>query len=232
MNIKFKFINNKVLVTKDNHYVIERDVTNNIEEILITENNIEEIENMISKNQSNINDSKNKIKFNSLYYYSLAGLNFVNCALRLTDSELLTGIAWGTVGISWGSYAYFNYVKPEKELIQVYNKKIEYLQESLNKENEKLNELKNQKNNDLMYLNDEEIKLKTSKLIEDLKSKLCVIQKFNYNKRKYINYYKKGILIEILKGSFYKDNEITFMEELIKNEISTNEHKKQKIKTR
>ena len=110
----------------------------------------------INKNESNINDSKNKIKFNSLYYYSLAGLNFVNCALRLTDSEFISGLTWGAVGISWGSYAYFNCVKPEKKLIQVHKKNIEYLQESLNKEKEKLNELKKHKNNDLMYLNEEE----------------------------------------------------------------------------
>lgn len=228
MHKEYEIIGNKVIINNGLDYKEERKTVDNIEEILITENNIEEIENLVNKEKKKIKTSKKKIKEKTTLPLIVSSLHFINLILYSIQKKLLLAIGQILCSFIWLYNSLFTII-PEKKLIKESKKVISILEEEKNKEKEKLKELEKNQDNNFMSIAPITKTISTSEQIRDLKNKLHIIRYYESNKRKLIKYYKKGIL----QNTFgYWDDEIKFIEELIKNDLNNkNEEKiKQKIK--
>lgn len=67
MNKDFKIVGNNVIVFTDDKGRVTREITNNVEDILICENNIEEMEENLENEKNKIVFSKKKLKSGWLY---------------------------------------------------------------------------------------------------------------------------------------------------------------------
>ena len=224
MNRDFKIVDNKVIVHTDNKGTVIKEVTNNIEDILICENNIEEIDDKIRVHLAKIKKSKIKMK-SSWSDIGLSALWLFNFILNSTLGNWFAASCHILCSICWFSKGYFGTIKPELKFIKATNRVIKELEDNLNKENEKLNELSKDKSNDLMYFVPSKTIDKSQQII-NLKRKLDVIYSFEMHKQKLINCYKKGILKEkeLIELGFNNDD-YDLLEELIKNNLSKKEEK-------
>ena len=225
MNKDFKIVGNNVIVFTDNKGRITREITNNIEDILICENNIEEMEEKLQNNLDKIKRAKNKIK-SSWSDIGLGCLWLFNFILNSTLGNWFAACCHILCSICWFSKGYFT-IKPELKFIKASNCVVKELEDNLNQEQEKLNELNKDKSNDLMYIAPSKKAIDKSAQIENLKRKLDVIYSYETHKTKLIKYYKKGILREKMIHYFYFDAEdYCLIEELIKNDLANTEEKK------
>lgn len=226
MNKDFEIVDNKVIVRTDGRNTITREVTNNIEDILICENNIEEMEEKLENENNKIFFSKKKMK-SGWSYIGLASLWFVTFVLNTISSNYLASFFNFLCVVSYASLGYFGNVKSELKFIKASKSVIKELEDNLIKEKEKLTELNKDKTNDLMYITPDKKKIDRSEEIINLKRKLDVIYSFEIHKAKLIRYYKKGNLRE--KTRYYLcfyDEDYCLIEELIKNELNKEEEKK------
>lgn len=219
MNKDFKIENNKTIIFTDNKGTVEREASNNIEEILITENNIEEIKNDIQQHSNHITSAQNQILFNygsvmaSVLW--LAGFIFSSSMGLITFAliQLLGSIGIAAYGISSIKRG-FNSIKANKHIIKE-------LKNNLQIEKEKLNELNKDKTNDLINSTQPIKRIHRSEEIHNLKRKLVIISYYEMHKTKLISEYKKGILREKISDN----KEYHLLEELIKNDLSKNQDK-------
>jgi len=234
MNKELELKNGKLIVKNEFGKEIEREFSSNIEQILITENNIEEINALIKKENKIITDSKNNIKSIKTYL----NIDVYICLLWTTSAVLhaLSGNIFSTIlkilcSVVWFSNFYSNIIKWYFKDIKTSKKSISLLEKELDLQNQKLNVLEKEKNNDCNYVDTSKKHFHTSDKILELKNKLMIIEDYMHNKSKYIKYYKKGIL-KVL-NSHYNNNNLLFIEELIKNDLenNTNEKSKEKQKT-
>lgn len=225
MNKKFEVIGNEAFVTDEWNDTKVRPCYNNIEEVLITENNIEEINNLIKNEESYRKYEKIKL-FNGSLYFGCASTNLLAGTLNLTKNNLIAAgvlqLVAGSLFTINGSGNFF----PSRKKLKVSKQKLSLLEDELIKEELKLSELNKDKSNDAMFIADGVKRISTSEEIKDLKDKLQAMQSFNYNKMKYTRYYKKGILNEKLKNVFFNENEINYIEAFVKNQIEN----KKKVK--
>ncbi len=229
MNVEVEFKNNKWIVTDQFGNETERELVPNIKEILTTENNIEEIENLITKNQKTIDRCESEIESKNPHMRLCLLWGLISIS-RMISKLWTSAIFCFLCSCGWGSLAYFNKIRPNKKKINLAKKSIKFLEEQLTLENEKLKELSNEKTSNSNYI-DTSSKLLNSnsdKIIE-LQNKLMIIEDYQHNKQKYISNYKKGIL----KGLTipYLSNNLAFLEELIKNDLAkeNNKNEKQKV---
>lgn len=230
MNINFEIVDNKVNVLTDDKDMVTREVTNNIEEVLICENNIEEMENNLQHKFNKITFTKNKML--SCYGTFAAAALWLACGIFSSSIGI-----WGIAIIQYlGSIGYVIYaindVKKNLKSINATKCVIKELEESLKIEKEKLNELNKDKSNDSIDIISSKKTINRSTQIKDLKRKLEVLYNYQINKTKFIIEYKKGILREKALNIYSFDiNEYYILEELIKNELdkkNTNKVNKQK----
>ena len=229
MNREFKIIGNKVVVFTDDKGRLHKDVTNNIEDILICENNIEEMEESLQNNLDKIKQSKKKIRSSwsdfglSALWLTCFILNSISGNWFPAGCNILCSVLWFTIG-------YFEKARHELKFIKASKTVIKELEDNLKTEKEKLYKLNQDKTNDLMYISPSKKAIDRSEQIRNLKRKLDVIYSFEIHKQKLIRHYKKGILKEMMKKYFYlnyyDDNDYSLLEELIKNELSKKEEKK------
>lgn len=219
MNKEFEIINNKVNIFTDDKGIIEKNSTNNIEKILITENNIEEIENDIKRILKKISLSDNKVLS---YWDSILGA--VLCFGFGILSNVI-GIWWISTILILGSVGYLGFAINE---IKAYantkktNKRIlKELADNLEIQKNKLNELNKDKSNDL--INQEKKSINTSEEIDILKRKLNIIRYYQINKSTLIKAYKKGNLNKITNGYLFNEHDTYLLEELIKNDLNIKE---------
>jgi len=222
MHKEFEVIGNEVIVSNgwDNKV---RACYNNIEEVLITENNIEEINNLINREKSYNKLDKSKL-FPGYMYLSCSGIQTLTGILHLIQSNNV-----GILHLVCGTCFLFSGCSltiPSRKDIKAAKQKEKLLEEELFKEELKLCKLNNNKSNDAMFIANGIKKISESDEIKDLRDKLQAIQCFNHYKHKYIRYYKKGILKEKLGNCFYNENEIAHIEELVKDKVKN----KKKVK--
>lgn len=226
MNREFEIVDDKAIVLTDDRGKIYREITNNIEEILITENNIEEMEEKLENVKNKIVFSKKKMKSGWLYI-GCGSLWLVSFILNAIRGNWATSFFNFLCVASYTSLGYFGNVKSELKFIKSSKKVILELEQNLESEKKKLNELNKDKTNDLMFITPDKKKIDRSEEIINLKRKLDVIYSFEIHKRKLIRYYKKGVLREMTRNylCFY-DEDYCLLEELIKNELNRKEEKK------
>lgn len=125
-------------------------------------------------------------------------------------------------------------LKTKKSLENTFEKSNQLLNETYSEEQEKLKDLKKLA---------EQRNLKTEKsthyvrseVICSLHRKLNLIKEYEINKSKIISYYKKGLMVEVMYLYDYDEEDIRFIEELIKNDLidekcEVNKNGKQKTK--
>lgn len=220
MHVKFKVINNKVLITNDKNLKIERNFQNNIKEVLIAENNIEKIKKWITSYESNMKQSKRNIKKDSVPDFIRGGCYLTASTLWFLSNRLTTAILIGLVGIFEVGDAYFFQIKGEKKHINFYKKALSFLSQKLSEEECILNELIKNNENTYRMIDDEVTIIEESEKIKKIKNQLDLIHKFEHNKSKFMKAYKKGYLQNFLIHQLIlKDEDISFIEELIKNDL-------------
>lgn len=226
MNKDFKIVGNNVIVFTDDKGRVTREITNNIEDILICENNIEEMEEKLENEKNKIVFSKKKLKSGWLYT-GCGALWLVSFILNSIRGNWLASFFNALCVVSYTCMGYFGNIRKELKFIKSNKKVILELEQNLEAEKEKLNKLNNDKANDLMYVETDKKPIDKSEQIINLKRKLDVIYSFEIHKTKIIRYYKKGILREMMRNylCFY-DEDFCLLEELIKNELNKNEEKK------
>jgi hypothetical protein len=226
MNRDFEIVDNKVIVRTDNRNTVTREVTNNIEDILICENNIEEMDNKLQYYLDKTKHSKKKLKsgwsnlgLSALWFFTFV-LNSISGNWFAASCNILCSICWFSMG-------YFETVRPELKCIKANKSVTKELEDNLKIEREKLKELNKDKTNDLMYIETDKKAINISDQIRNLKRKLDVIYSFEIHKTKLIRYYKKGVLKEkALTKFWFNDEDYCLLEELIKNELANTEEKK------
>lgn len=229
MNTSFKVVDDKIVVTDEKMKKHTRDISDNIEEILITENNIEEIKKLISNERKKINKSNFDIK-HAKHKFFLAILWFTNFILNITVQNWFAAGCHFLCTTCWISN-YLTTFLPEKKQIKRSEKKLALLEENLILENNKLNELNKNKSNDAMCICPDKKTLSTSIQIKILKDRLKDIEFYIKYKNKIIKLYKKGILEgELFEGCASRDT-INFIIKLVENDLAkenTNTKTKQK----
>lgn len=231
MNIYFEIENSKANILTDNKGRIKKDATNNIEEILITENNIEQIECDIQGHLSNITFYKNKITFlkaNTLVSLLCIATGVFSLSIGLAWPALIQFILAG----AWIGFSIKDIIE-NKKLIKASEHIINELENNLQTEKDKLNELRKDKTNDL--IDQKRKKINKSEVLCNLKRKLDIIYYYEINKSKLINAYKNGTLLyyglKNLDTYFTTYDEQIFLEELILNDLNKKEKSISKQKT-
>lgn len=225
---------NKVYIMDDKQGLIVEDSKNNTEEILITQNNIEELECEINDSKEN----KERILESKKGDIPKAVILTVLCLFGLVIA-LGTGIEKLPIIIIIASslfaafpIIYINDIIKYKRYIEMYDTYIKELEIELEKENEKLNFLnKVAKNKTVDYTAIKEIS--KSEIIENLNYKKVLIKDYIKNRKKYISSFKDGSLNNLLKSNNYDVCDINFINYLIEEELkneNTNSNKKAKQK--
>jgi hypothetical protein len=219
MNKAYEVIDNKVIVYDEYYSESTREYTNNIEEILITENNIEEINELIE------NEAYNNRKRSTMESVVPAWLGVATSQLILSIPKFISNNIGGAIGhvlssICFFTLSFFCGIRPTIKRNKLAHKRINFLEKKLQEEEKKLNELNKDKTNDLMYAPEEEKKISRSVQIDILKSRLRDINLYMEHKHKIIKLYKKGLLENELFEACASRDTINFIIELVKNDLN------------
>ncbi len=213
----------------------------NMTEILETENNIEEIENMKKKN-----DEQELFDFDNILAY-LDGKflkKFVSIAIPITIitgvttfilSNVSLAILFSLMVLAGSTFAAsfvstLNLHKHNKIMGKISNSANKLLDAELEKQKQKDKilhiESKVLPRNDLGIL-DETIKINRTKQMEDLKRKLQLIASYELIKNDLIKFSDDYLLlVTALENAGYSENDIKFIYELMKQDIEENEKSK------
>lgn len=237
MNKEFEIKGNKVFVKQTAGIKIERKISSNIKEILISENDIEVMLDMIEKEEKELKENKKNIRQKTLLHLPVGIMWGISATMHFFIGNIVTGSLFGLNCFLQCGIA-LSYLFPKTKYIKISKQKIDLIKKNRNEEKENLNNLINTKEENLNYITRSEKNLSTSEKIYKLKRKLEVIEYYNRYKREYIKYFKKGILEATIPYLFDKE-EMNFLIELIKNDldnknlkVNNNEKSKQKIITK
>ena len=232
MNKEFKTIEDKLVVTNEYGFKTERNITNNFKEILITENNIEEIEDLLIDEKNDEYYNISDIKRYGKYKFIIAGIWFIASILNLFIGNIsIMCLDFSLVGM-WTLNGFAS-INPYLKKLKGNKKSISTLEEHLTEEKRTLKELKKEEKNDLNFLNQISGELSTSEKIRNLKHKLLIIKIYEQHKRKLIKLYKQGMLENSYFNLFYGDD-FEIVKELIQNDLqkeNTAKKEKQNQKT-
>lgn len=236
---------NKEMIESENFVTVSTDKglekrkrTNNIMEILKTENNIEEIENLeCSFYKTNIQDYiitkyvKNitKVGLSITTIIALIGLS-VNpplSSIYILFSGLLLTFSGQIVGVFVGTK------KADKIKNKVTGKEINLLDKTINAEREKLNKLEEtaviNKTYDVGIIGKVQ-KIERTKLIDDLKRKLELITDYQLMKNDLIEYSKDHFTSPKLRDMGYSEGDVEFIQMLMKQDIKLENEKPKTLK--
>ena len=225
-------IDNKVIVYDEYYSASSREYTNNIEEVLITENNIEEIEKLIQEEKQKKKDI-NLMEAVVPAYLALSISRLISSIFKFITHEIEIALIRLFSSICFFGAAYFTGIKTFIKIRKIGNAKLNFLNEELANEKEKLNELNKDKTNDVLYAPEGEKIVDRSIQIDILKNRLRDINFYIDHKHKIIKLYKKGLLENELFEACASRDTINFIIELVKNDLSTeNKSKKNKVKVK
>lgn len=232
MNKAYEVIDNKVTVYDEYYIEITREYTNNIEEVLITENNIEEINELIE------NEEYNKNKRGTIESVTPAWLGFGTSQIILSIYKFITNNIGGAIEHLFASIcfflaAYYGGIRHARKRKKLADKKIHFLEKKRDEESEKLYELNKDKTNDVMFVDENIKELSRSHKIGILKDRLKDIEFYMQHKQEIIKLYKKGLLENELFEACANHDRINFIIELVKNDLNKEpKSKKNKIKVK
>lgn len=238
MNKEYEIKDDKLVIINDKGVQTERNITNNFKEILLTENNIEEIENF--NNYTNFNEIFNNISKQNLKNLVLITLPIsviiaiiLSCIQSIPIYATILQIPTVVSAITFFISDRLS-MKEAKDLFKkIKTKQESVIDDELTIQKEKLNELnKNlvvQKSNNKI----EKEKINKSELINNLKRKLKLIEEYEFKKEEFIEYSKNHFISIKLKNEGYSDSDINFIQMLIKEDLKLekqNEEKTLKLK--
>ena len=194
----------------------------NIKEILISKNNIEKMEDFINHYNNKIKIDKKSRLTSGLIYLPQSVLWGANAILRIILLDHIgLAILFGTNCLLQGGIGLSN-VLTKNNYLNISKLKIEFIKKKINKENEKLNLLYKSDDN-YNYIEQSATLPTTSDDIEKLKKELDVLVDYIVKRKKFIKYYKKGMLDKILH-TYYED-EIEILKELIEKDLEKEKQK-------
>ena len=232
MNVEYETQGNELIVIDQIGRKTKREITNNFKEILITENNIEEIKNLINAEEINQADYKKNIKRKGMLPLINFNLWLSAAILYLCSADIILGCTYVVISSFWGLSAYVNsnqYLK----LLKASKKWTAILEEQLENEKSNLKELQNDKENNLNFQNEISGEVPYSKKIVDLKTKLDMFNYYFDHKKACLKAYKNGYLKQKVQHLF-DENDLLLLEELIINDLYENTQvnkEKQKVLT-
>ncbi|MBQ9071592.1 MAG: hypothetical protein IJY25_00335 [Bacilli bacterium] len=226
MNKELKILNNSAIVVDENNKERELTLTHNLEDILVTENNIQYIKKELEKIDfecKHVTSNNKLIKFiNAIgisaitIICSILGMN--NIAALLVMPVLLAT----TVGCA--AFVFNNNIKYKDKL----KLKESILKNSFIEESIKLKELKiNSKK-----INNQEIKRKkinTSACLKNLKRKLELIEDYQLMKKNLIKDYDYNLLLQKLLNTGYSESDVEFIQILMEQDIKEKEEKQKTL---
>ena len=215
MNKSYEVIDNNVIVYDEYHHASSRNYTNNIEDVLVAENNIEEIEKLIEEEKD-----INFMEAVAPAYIALGLSKLISSISKLITREIEVALIHLFTSICFFVAAYFMGIKTFIKKIKTGNAKNNFLNEKLTQEKEKLNELNKDKTNDLMFVETNEKTISRNYKIDILKDRLRDINFYIEHKHKIIKLYKKGLLENELFEACASRDTINFIIELVKNDLN------------
>ena len=220
--------NNKTFAYDTSDGLKEFNTTNNIEDILITSNNIEEIENILTDFKKEYESKKLLIqseKIDSIIATIL--ILFGTVIFSASNILLTTGILLFIISNGITIKSIIN----KKKLNKAYDMNLKELVKEFTIENEKLDELKKKDQIVNSQTITPKIYIDRSKKTEKLYRKLELINFFTENNAKLIKLYKSDILNLVLQDKFNIDD-IVFITFLIEQQINNKEQiKNQKVRS-
>lgn len=227
---------NKSYIIDDEKGLLVEDAKNNTEEILITQNNIEELESEIefsNDNKQTLIDlaeaaQPKNIAITIVCIISIIGSFLIGFEKR--PMLVVLAISMFSLQPIISIVDRFDF----KKKLKTYDTYIKELETELEKENEKLNFLeKISKNKTVDYTAIKEIP--KSEIVENLNYKKLLIKDYIKNRKKYISLFNNGILSTLLQANNYDVCDIEFIKYLIEEELkneNTKSNKKAKQKTK
>lgn len=213
----------------------------NMIEILETENNIEEIENLKKKNDNeeifnykNILSSALKRFFKKFFSITLPIIAITTIVISIVNNVY---VALVTLPLLLSGDALllllsspFHMYKTDKIINKMSKRVNDLLDDELEKENQKIKELKKGSkilpSNDLGILG-ETIKINRTELIEKLKNKLEIISAYQLMKKDLMKFSKDYLLLsKKLEDMGYSESDVNFIYELMKQDIKEKEKAK------
>lgn len=227
MNKKIEYLNDNINVIDENGNKIKRDLVDNIENILIVENNIEEIkheEEKLAFEQYTTELNNKIINTITVTVFLLTLLTLISTMIINFPGTIITGIAT----IFMGSSTLTSLIV--KKINTNYSKNIKVqqaiLNEKLQEETKKLENLKKNSKTIQPVAEPTTKEISTSELISNLRNKLQIIKDYQYNKKRFTNYFYLGKIEEELMKKGYSSNDIELIKELINNDIKEKSIKK------
>lgn len=225
MNIRYIYDNGKIKVCNENGDIKTLDYRDNIDQVLITENIIEQMELEYQKLTEKLSKYSFNISFKKLTksIFVLSSIPIILIVfplifgfINLTEVPLLGYI--GAIGMPsvlslFLTYQY-NKNKNTKNAIEA---QINFLKQNLSSESQKLNKLKKEKTKE-----NEVIQVYVSKRVDDicelkrLRNLLLMFYNYGYYFDKYQKHMEKGRLFTKLNKQ-YSEEEISIFEENINN---------------
>ena len=195
--------------------------TKNINEIIKTYNNLEELDNIYKLVENKYEDEIAQIQTN---YKSLL-INFIICAIV----GMIFGLPFSyVIGVSVIPIIRFSITKTnELKMKKRYTKKLTMLSDYINQENEKLNNLKETDEQVIVECEQPKVELKKNEDIAFLNSKLRLIDLVSIRRKELKKLYKENLLDEILNNTL-SEKEIEYVKFLISNKKIKKENNKVK----
>lgn len=198
-----------------------------IDEISNTNDNIEIIENKI---KNHILKNKPLSKFLEMAVITILLTTGITIPIVFLKTNLwikVSGIL-GVLGISsLGITNILEDLKINKASKNIHNKSNEILKETMIKEETKLNNLIKEAQKKNLEIVETTHKVR-SEVIKNLEKKLKLIELYEFNKTKILKFYNKGLMVEVMCMYDLNENDMKFIEELIKNDLINLEEKQNK----
>lgn len=241
MNKEYFYIDENIIVEDENGNKILRENTNNIEEILKQENVIEILENKLKELEEMLSSYKisKKKKFFpwATITVIIGGIVMTYICSNIFYPGITIDTIFGTIdksvaiaslviplSIPLSTFVdliyYHDYKESLKEEKGIENE-INFVKQELQKSREVLFNLENEQK-----MVHEESKFKTTKidnlaLLKKLKGDLELLHTLGYNENKYIKYYLKGTIDDILKLDNYNDEQIEMAHSYLEDRAKT-----------
>ena len=227
MNKTYIYIDDLVEVKNEFNETKILNYSDNIEEILITENVIEQIEleqiKLLNEKNHNENISYKLLKKCIFTLLSipivLIVLPFITGIIKLNTLPITACLLAITISTSLSVFLIYKYNKTNKINVGI-DYGLNYLENNLNNEKQKLVQLKQNINKQ-----DNIINTSVSKIVDDieelkrLKETLLLYYDCGYHQDKYLKYLKQGELKDKLL-KYYNEEQIKMAEECLKNKAN------------
>lgn len=241
MNKEFTYSNNEIIISTETG-LKKTEVVDNIEEILTTQNNIEEMENIkedIKKEEffsyRHISDCITLKVFKKLFKITIPIAILITILIAvITDPYMALAcsplIISGLVLLTIMTMPAINLLETKIEK-KILHKSDKILNEELEKEYKKLEQLNKVSkitNNQNPDIENKIVKINRTDLLKDLRRKLELIEDYQLNKNIYIKYYEKGLLSTYLINKNYSASDILFIQMLVEEDLKEKKKKSNK----